>query len=88
MICGIISGVKNNITTGGPIRPLEVANDGQGHYPSEANVLSHLDPMYDYLFWTLAEMCMVIVLHPLPHLLQCHHEEEEEGHHKRHTYKK
>jgi hypothetical protein len=33
-----ISGVWNNITTGGPFLCLEVANDGQGNHPSDNDV--------------------------------------------------
>ncbi len=37
------TGLWNNITTGGPIRYLEVANDGLSQHPSDANDATHLD---------------------------------------------
>jgi hypothetical protein len=39
------TGIWNNITTGGPIQYLEVANDGLSQHPSDANDATHLDFM-------------------------------------------
>ena len=39
------TGIWKNITTCGPIRYLEVANDGLSQHPSDANDATHLDFM-------------------------------------------